>query len=124
MCDKTEIVNVKILADLSCTGKEKWKNAKIDKCIAPIVKALQVAEIDMRGSCCGHGRTDGEIPLQDGRTIIIKNMEVIMGCKKCDDLMELFENLVKTGKSTNRDYWLMTELFVMLHEGKDYCNIN
>ena len=37
-------------------------------------------------------------------------------------LMELFNNLVKTGKSTNRDYWVMTELFVMLHGGKDYCD--
>ena len=44
-----------------------------------------------------------------------------MSCKKCKLLMELFENLVKTGRSTNRDYWIMTELFVILHEGKDYC---
>lgn len=43
-----------------------------------------------------------------------------MVCKKCEYLNELFNNLVKTGKSTNKDYWLMTELFVMLH-GKDHC---
>jgi len=37
-------------------------------------------------------------------------------CKKCDQLLELYE---RTPKS-NRDYWLMTELFVMLH-GSDIC---
>ena len=37
-------------------------------------------------------------------------------CKKCKLLMELF----KRTPMTNRDYWLMTELFVMLH-GSDVC---
>jgi hypothetical protein len=46
-----EKVRVKIPKDLSCTGRMKWKMAKIDKCIAPIVKALQEGRIDMRGSC-------------------------------------------------------------------------
>ena len=45
-----------------------------------------------------------------------------MTCKpECALLIELFENLVKTGKSTNRDYWIMTELFVLIHDGRDYC---
>lgn len=38
-------------------------------------------------------------------------------CIKCEYLGELFEQASKT----NRNYWLMTELFVMLHDGKDYC---
>ncbi|MCK4760213.1 MAG: hypothetical protein KAT69_09185 [Candidatus Aminicenantes bacterium] len=46
---------------------------KIDKCIAPIVEALQKGGIDMRGSCCGHGKGPGRIDLQDGRTIQISN---------------------------------------------------
>jgi len=37
-------------------------------------------------------------------------------CKKCKLLMELF----KRTPMTNRDYWLMTELFVLLH-GSDVC---
>ena len=37
-------------------------------------------------------------------------------CKKCDLLMELYEQTPKTP----RDYWVMTELFVMLHGG-DVC---
>ncbi|MCK5127916.1 MAG: hypothetical protein KAR42_16785 [candidate division Zixibacteria bacterium] len=68
---QTKDVFLKIPSDLSCSGKEKWKNIKIDKCIAPIVEALQKGGIDMRGSCCGHGKGPGEINLQDGRTIKI-----------------------------------------------------
>jgi len=65
-------VLVKIPADLSCTGFTRFKYENIDACIAPIVQALQQAGIDMRGSCCGHGKTDGNIHLQDGRILIIK----------------------------------------------------
>lgn len=72
---KREVVAVwvKIPADLSHTGKTYWKYAKIDACIASIVKALQEAGIDMRGSCCGHGTEEGDIHLQDGRALIIRN---------------------------------------------------
>lgn len=74
MCNQGEyeLVKVKIPADLSHTGKSYWKKAKIDKCIAPIVKALQEGGIDMRESCCGHGQRDGDIHLQDGRILVIK----------------------------------------------------
>lgn len=67
-----ELVKVKIPADLSHTGKPYWKKTKIDKCISSIVRALQEGGIDMRGSCCGHGKMDGDIHLQDGRILIIK----------------------------------------------------
>jgi len=42
-----------------------------------------------------------------------------MSCQKCNILMRLYERTPKT----NMDYWLMTELFVMLH-GSDECRIN
>lgn len=67
-----KLVKVRIPVDLACSGKSYWKQMKIDSCIASIVKALQDGGIDMRGSCCGHGKGDGEISLQDGRTLIIK----------------------------------------------------
>ena len=38
-------------------------------------------------------------------------------CHKCNDLFELYERTPKT----NRDYWLMTEIFVFLH-GSDVCD--
>jgi hypothetical protein len=73
MCDRGNetIVRVKIPADLSCDGNEKWKDVGIDSCIAPIVSALQNAGIDMRGSCCGHGDGIGNIELADGRVLLI-----------------------------------------------------
>jgi len=78
---QTEEVCVLILEDLSCSGRRHWKHAKIDKCVAPIVKALQDAGIDMRGSCCGHGKVDGHIELADGRLLII-----------CDDATKYLAN--------------------------------
>ena len=66
-------VRVRIDADLSCSGRAKWKMKPIDRCIAPLVEALQKGGINMRGSCCGHGRGDGDIELSDGRILIIKN---------------------------------------------------
>lgn len=66
-----ELVRVKIPADLAAGGRAKWKHMKIDACIAPLVRILQEAGIDMRGSCCGHGRGHGDIHLQDGRMLLI-----------------------------------------------------
>lgn len=73
MCDwgTTTPVRVKVPADLSHTGQPRWKLAEIDACIAPLVRSLQEHGIDMRGSCCGHGRGDGSIELQDGTAITI-----------------------------------------------------
>ena len=67
----TERVLVHIDADLSYTGKERRVWASIDKCIAPIVRALQRGGINMRGSCCAHGKGPGQIDLSDGRMIRI-----------------------------------------------------
>jgi hypothetical protein len=69
----TTPVRVKIPADLSCIGEERWKDVAIDSCIAPIVSALQSGGIDMRGSCCGHGDLPGCIHLQDGRVLVIQD---------------------------------------------------
>lgn len=71
----TTPVWVKIPADLSSTGAEKWRECKIDACIATLVEALQAAGVDMRGSCCGHGKCEGDIHLQDGRALLILSRE-------------------------------------------------
>ena len=73
MCEwgKSENVLVKIPKDLSCTGFAKMQYTSIDSCIASLVEALQKGCIDMRGSCCGHNKSFGEIYLQDGRMLII-----------------------------------------------------
>lgn len=73
MCEwgDTVPVRVKIPADLSSTGEARWKDAEIDRCVAPVVEALQKGGVDMRGSCCGHNRSPGKILLQDGRTLSV-----------------------------------------------------
>lgn len=75
MCEwgMNKLVRVRIPAALSFGGKSHWKEVWVDACIAPIVEALQKGGIDMRGSCCGHGKTVGDIHLQDGRALIILN---------------------------------------------------
>ena len=75
MCEwgNNVICNVPIPAELSHTGKPYWKQIGIDSCIAPIVQALNDAGIYTANCCCGHGKADGSILLQDGRELIIKN---------------------------------------------------
>jgi hypothetical protein len=84
-CKRVKMIKVKIPADLSCTGKTKWKRVSIDYCIAPIVKALQGASIDMRGSCCGHGKQCGNIHLQDNRVLIISQYVLYDNFRKLID---------------------------------------
>ncbi len=52
----TTPVRVKIAADLSHTGKERWAYKEIDRCLAPLVAELQAAGVNMRASCCGHDK--------------------------------------------------------------------
>lgn len=66
-----EEVEVTVPADLSHTGISFRKVCKIDKCISDIVRALSQAGILMRASCCGHGKHNGSIILQDGRELVI-----------------------------------------------------
>lgn len=77
MCEwgDNEIVRVKIPADLSHSGKTYWKDVGIDRCIAPIVRALQGGGVDMRASCCGHGKYQGTIVLADGRVLRIQEVD-------------------------------------------------
>lgn len=42
-----------------------------------------------------------------------------MSCKHCEYISQLFNRLEDM---TNREYWTMTEIFVYLHNGKDYCD--
>ena len=43
--------------------------------------------------------------------------EETVGCRKCEMLFELYNQAPKC----ERNYWVMTELFVMLHGG-DVCD--
>lgn len=65
-------IKVKVSSAASYTGKSRWALKPIDACIADLVGALQKDGIDMRGSCCGHGKRTGFIALQDGRLLELK----------------------------------------------------
>jgi hypothetical protein len=67
------ILLVPIPKELSYTSSFRWDWKGIDKCIAPIIKALNDSGIYTSSSCCGHGKDDGIITLHDGRTLIIKS---------------------------------------------------
>lgn len=70
-CKWIKVVNVRIPADLSHTKKAFWKKVAIDHCIADLVAALQREGINMRGSCCGHGKGPGEIHFQNGTVLLV-----------------------------------------------------
>lgn len=63
---------VPIPAELSHTGAFRWDTKRIDRCIAPIVQALNDAGIYTASSCFGHGVYDGFILLHDGRKLVIE----------------------------------------------------
>lgn len=65
------ILEVVVPARLSSTGQERRKRASIDSCIAPLVNALNGAEILTVASCCGHFKRPGNIALADGRELIV-----------------------------------------------------
>lgn len=43
-------------------------------------------------------------------------------CPHCEFIEKTFGDILKSKDSTNREYWLMTEVFVYLH-GSDICNL-
>ena len=71
-CRQTSPIFMHRDADMSPTGREGMFNVEIDKCLVPIVKALQRAGINMRHVRCNEGRYPGLIQLADGRDLIIK----------------------------------------------------
>lgn len=74
MCDWGDTVNVEVTipADLSHTSKARKAVKPIDRCIAPLVAALEKQGIVMRSSCCGHGKGVGVINLNDSRVCIVR----------------------------------------------------
>jgi hypothetical protein len=43
-------------------------------------------------------------------------------CPHCKFLDSIFRPISEMPDKTNREYWIFTEMFVYLHDGKDYCN--
>lgn len=74
MCEWNDTVPlyVPIPADLSYTGEFRWDWKQVDRCLVPLVDALNKAGIYTASCCCGHGKGDGIIALHDGRELIIR----------------------------------------------------
>jgi hypothetical protein len=77
MCTWNDTVDVKvpIPAGLSHTGEFRWDTKPVDRCMAPLVEALNDAGIYTSSSCCGHGQYQGNILLHDGRSLILNTVE-------------------------------------------------
>ena len=56
------------------------KPVEVDRCLAKLLRALNVWGFKTVRSCCGHGRWPGWIHLADGRTLIIH--QTGMGAKR------------------------------------------
>lgn len=67
------VLRVPIHAEDSHTGEFRWAHKAVDRCISPIVEALNRAGIYTRSCCCGHGKADGQIRLHDGRVLVVRN---------------------------------------------------
>lgn len=74
VCEHGDTVPVLCRLPSGMTDRE-WKGRSIDRCIAPLVKALQEGGINMLGSCCGHGEVKGNICLEDGRGLLVLSPE-------------------------------------------------
>lgn len=74
MCNWGDSVPMRVFipAHLSHTGAGRYATKPIDRCIAPLVMALNEAGIITIASCCGHGREPGRIDLLDGRVLRIE----------------------------------------------------
>ena len=73
MCEHGDTIGVyvKVPAALAAEGVDTMRVKQIDRCIAPLVRALQRHQVCMLSSCCGHGKSPGAITLADKRTLVI-----------------------------------------------------
>ncbi len=68
MCEHGDTIDIKvpIIAALSHTGNARIALKPIDRCLAPIIKALLDGGLRTTGCCCGHGKQMGFIGLDNG----------------------------------------------------------
>ena len=76
MCEWNDTIELRvpIPARLSHTGDFRWDVKAVDRCLAPLVEALNACGALTASSCCGHGRQAGIIVLHDGRLLTIGNV--------------------------------------------------
>lgn len=71
MCEwgDSEDVDVVVPTHLSSTGEDKPRVFPVDRCMAPLVRALNAAGFATAGCCCGHGLVPAQVVFADGTTI-------------------------------------------------------
>ena len=68
-----ELIELTIVKEYSYTGKRRMKMVYIDKCIAPLIKALKEGGMITTYSCCGHGKQCGIIVFEDESYLILRD---------------------------------------------------
>ncbi len=75
MCKRGNTVKVRV----HHVGEIRLVNVDVDKCIAPIVRALNDGGIATEGCCCGHGEMTGHITLTNGKILgIFPNRKIYL----------------------------------------------
>lgn len=99
MCNHGDTVPVRVTipAHLSHAGADREEEVQVDRCIAPLVEAINAANHDTSnpysyarrtaGSCCGHGKGPAEIYLTNGALVRIDGDRVHIG----DIILEIRE---------------------------------
>ena len=63
MCEQGDTVLVRLAGGAA--------EVAVDRCIAPLVRALNQGGMKTSASCCGHGNRPGSIILEDGRELCL-----------------------------------------------------
>lgn len=73
MCEHGDVIEMEVFipAHRAAEGRDMMKVRGIDRCIAPLVGALNSVGMTTIASCCGHGKSRGSIALADGREVVI-----------------------------------------------------
>lgn len=66
MCEHGDTVSIWIP-----TRRAFGEYADVDRCVAPLVVALNAAGFETVASCCGHGHRPGSVILRDGRELVL-----------------------------------------------------
>lgn len=61
--------------DCTTYMNSKHEVIEVDYCISHIVAALNAANITTIASCCGHGKQDGNILLEDGNELVLREFD-------------------------------------------------
>ncbi|MEW8049266.1 MAG: hypothetical protein AB2809_02720 [Candidatus Thiodiazotropha sp.] len=66
-------------------------HAPVDPCIADIVQALNDAGLQTLASCCGHGKVNGRISLEDGRDLVLMSFDEAQALSATDERLSDYD---------------------------------